>query len=98
MKTSLGEDLLGDLSENIDGSVTIKKPCLVVIGGTEQGGFSIRLFPYLPFAEQKEFTFRKEQVFFQYEAALDLKNEYIRLNSGIVTPTAEDKARIQLLQ
>lgn len=91
IKTIVGEDLIGDITENLDGSITIKKPCLVMINGNGQGGFSIGLFPYLPFAEHKEFTYTRNQYLYQFNAVKDLVNEYIRSTSNLVIPETPSK-------
>lgn len=89
LKSLVGEDLIGDITENLDGSVTIKKPMLVMINGNGQGGFAISLFPYMPFAEKREFTYTRSQYLYLFDAVADLKNEYIRINSNLVIPTPE---------
>lgn len=87
LKTRIGEDLIGDITENLDGSITIKKPMLVMINPNGQGGFGIGLFPYVPYADSREFTYAKDQYFFAFSAVQDLVNEYIRATSNLVIPS-----------
>lgn len=86
IKLSTGEDLIGDVSEQIhDGSVTISKPMAVGIAQGPNGSFQVGIFPFLPFAKDKQFTFRKENVLLIYEPVLELWNQYSSVHgTGIV--------------
>ena len=88
-KSVLGEDIIGNITENLDGSIVVSKPMLIMINPNGQGGFSVGLFPYLMYAEKKEFTYRREQYLFLFDAVSDLHNEYLRATTGLVIPQAE---------
>lgn len=97
VKTIIGEDLIGEVTEHLDGSISIEKPCLVMINGNGQGGFSIGLFPYLPFSAEKKYTYTRSQYLYLFDAVQDLKNEYVRLNTGIVI-AQPDAANLKIIQ
>lgn len=90
IKTVTGEDIIADLSETLSGDIKISSPCAIVMIPTSSNQFSIGLAPYMPYAAQKEFTFKKEHVILMYEPSVELRNEYTRVTGvGIVIPKSE---------
>lgn len=87
IKTVTGEDLIGEVIVREE-EVDIADPCVVVVVPTSQSQYSVGLAPFLPFANSKKFSFRKEHVIMFYDPADGLRNEYNRITGkGIVVPT-----------
>ena len=86
IKLSTGEDLIGEVSENLSGyEITISKPMAVGLAQGPGGNFQVGLFPYLPFAASDTFKFRKENVILVYDPVIELRNQYSTIKgSGIV--------------
>jgi hypothetical protein len=82
--------LIGDYSETISGHIQLKSPCAVIMVPMQNNQFTIALAPYMPFVQQKEFTFKSSDVMFVCDPSLELKNEYNRImGTGIVIPKSE---------
>lgn len=90
IKTIIGEDLIGELTETIGGHIQLKSPCAVIMVPMQNNQFTIALAPYMPFVQQKEFTFKPSDVMFVCDPSTELKNEYSRImGTGIIVPKTE---------
>ena len=83
-----GEDLIGELDVLKTQNQEHKKYKLTNVGIVQlvqtKDGVGISLYPYAPYAEQSEFTFKEEHVMTTYKPSLDLENNYSRVfGSGI---------------
>lgn len=85
IKLVSGEELVGDVTNTLQGEVQISQPLMVVIMPTGQGSFQVGLAPYLPYTEEKTFVYRKESVILQFEPNLQMQNQYKEMTGqGIV--------------
>lgn len=98
IKNVVGEDLIGELSNDLEGNVILEKPFLVAMvpqGGT-QSTFNLAMIPYLQFANDLKFLFKKEHVLLVYEPALELANRYREIaGSGLVVARPADLSLIK---
>ena len=83
-----GEDLIGELDVLKTQNHEHKKYKLTNVGIVQlvqtKDGVGISLYPYAPYAEQSEFTFKEEHVMTTYKPSLDLENNYSQMfGSGI---------------
>jgi hypothetical protein len=94
MKTITGEDLIGKIEMHGE-TLTIDSPCVIVLIPSQEHQYSVGLAPFLPFSPTKKFTFSSEHVVLLYEAADQLKNEYVRITgNGIIIP---EKPKLELV-
>jgi hypothetical protein len=82
-----GEDLIGELetykTKDLEHKYKLTNVGIVQLVPTKDG-VGISLYPYAPYAEQSEFTFKEEHVMTTYKPSLDLENNYSRVfGSGI---------------
>jgi hypothetical protein len=82
-----GEDLIGELevvkSEKHHHIYKMTNVGIVQLVPTKDG-VGISLYPYAPYAEESEFTFKEEHVMTTYKPSLDLQNNYSQMfGSGI---------------
>jgi hypothetical protein len=83
-----GEDLIGELNIIENPNPERKKYKLTNVGIVQlvptKEGVGISLYPYAPYAEESEFTFKEEHVITTFKPSLDLENNYSRMfGSGI---------------
>ena len=83
-----GEDLIGELDMVKALNHEHKKYKLTNVGIVQlvptKDGVGISLYPYAPYAEESEFTFKEEHVMTTYKPSLDLQNNYSQMfGSGI---------------
>lgn len=82
-----GEDLIGELdiskTKDHEHKYKMKNVGIVQIVPTKDG-VGISLYPYAPYAEDSEFTFKEDHVMTTYKPSIDLQNNYSRMfGSGI---------------
>ena len=77
-----GEDLIGELeiskTKDHEHKYKMKNVGIVQLVPTKDG-VGISLYPYAPYAEESEFTFKEEHVMTTYKPSLDLQNNYSRM-------------------
>ena len=83
-----GEDLIGELditkSKDHEHKYYKMKNVGIVQLVPTKDGVGISLYPYAPYAEDSEFTFKEEHVMTTYKPSVDLQNNYSRMfGSGI---------------
>lgn len=88
-----GEDLIGDLditkSKDHEHKYYKMKNVGIVQLVPTKDGVGISLYPYAPYAEDSEFTFKEEHVMTTYKPSVDLQNNYSRMfGSGIQIATS----------
>lgn len=85
-----GEELLGDVRKNADGSITIKDVCQVATSyaDPQQATAKIGIAPYLPYADLSPgLTIEKHYIGYIVKPVTELYNEYNKIfGSGIVIP------------
>lgn len=95
LKLITGEDLIADVSETLGGDVKISSPCMVLMLPTGNNNYTVGLAPFLPYAEHKEFVYKKEHIVIIYDASAPLKNQYNQMTGkGLVVP----ESKIELLK
>ena len=82
-----GEDLIGELeiskTKDLEHKYKMTNVGIVQLVPTKEG-VGISLYPYAPYAEESEFTFKEQHVMTTYKPSLDLENNYSRMfGSGI---------------
>jgi F0F1-type ATP synthase alpha subunit len=84
VKLITGEDLIGDVIEHDLDVVKLKNPLTIVLMPSDQTHFSVGLAPYLPFSNQKEFTFLGKHILLMFDPVAEMKNDYNRITGGLV--------------
>jgi hypothetical protein len=80
VKMISGEELIGEFDELTS---TIKNPVVMIPVSKEQIAFQ----PWLPYAEDKEYKLKEEQIHVIATPSTTITNEYSRIyGSGIVVP------------
>ena len=75
-----GEELIGDWNRETN---TITSPVVMVPLGKDQLGFQ----PWIPYAEDKEITFKEQHIVVVLTPDAKLQNEYNRVfGSGLLVP------------
>jgi len=75
-----GEELIGDWNRETN---TITSPVVMVPLGKDQLGFQ----PWIPYAEDKEITFKEQHIVVVLTPDTKLQNEYSRVyGSGLLVP------------
>ena len=75
-----GEELIGDWNRETN---TITSPVVMVPLGKDQLGFQ----PWIPYAEDKEITFKEQHIVVVLTPDTKLQNEYNRVfGSGLLVP------------
>ena len=75
-----GEELIGDWNRETN---TITSPVVMVPLGKDQLGFQ----PWIPYAEDKEITFKEQHIVVVLTPDNKLQNEYNRVfGSGLIVP------------
>ena len=75
-----GEELIGDWNRETN---TIHNPVVMVPLGKDQLGFQ----PWIPYAEDKEITFKEQHIVVVLTPDTKLQNEYNRVfGSGLLVP------------
>lgn len=88
-----GEDLIGELditkSKDHEHKYYKMKNVGIVQLVPTKDGVGVSLYPYAPYAEESEFTFKEEHVMTTYRPSVDLQNNYSRMfGSGIQIATS----------
>lgn len=82
IKMTGGEDVVAKFTENSDGTVTFLEPIRLIT----QPDFSIAFVPMFIFAEDpKNVTLPANSVRYVLPASADLKAEYLKKTSGLIT-------------
>lgn len=77
-----GEELIGEVQETSTG-LTLTNVGVVTLVQTPTG-VGISLYPFAPYAETSEFTFKQDHIVTTFEPSLDLRNNYSKMfGSGI---------------
>lgn len=78
-----GEELIGEYNEKTS---VIKNPVVMIPVNKEQIAFQ----PWLPYAEDKEYSIKKEHIVITATPTSTILNEYNRaFGSGLVVPSAK---------
>jgi len=86
LKLVTGEEILGEiLSEEAD-RIAVKNPLLIMMQRTQNGEVGMGFLPYLPYSEDRQFTFKSDHVLVCKEVDSELKNQYNKIFGGIITP------------
>lgn len=81
-----GEELIGDLIQEGEKEIRLKDVASVMMmpSSSSPSQVNLGLLPFLPYAEEKAFSFKLEHVVVKYAPSTDLLNNYNRLfGSGI---------------
>jgi hypothetical protein len=76
LRLSTGEDIVGDIIDNNDESVTIENPCILVITINREQEQSLNMSPYLLFSNQKVLTINKKFIMFDVSVANEIQSKY----------------------
>jgi len=97
LKLVTGEEVIGEVVDSLE-SVEISTPAIVMLipSPVGDGRYNVGLGPYMPYAKDPKFTFKRESVVCTFEPSADIRNEYSRIfGVGIVVP---QDARLNLLK
>lgn len=84
IKMTGGEDVVAKFTKNTDGTVTLLESIRLVI----QPGFNVAFIPMFPFvADPKNVTLPASAVQYTLPVSEDLKAEFIKKTSGLITVT-----------
>jgi hypothetical protein len=84
--------LIGDMTENLDGSVSIKNPCVIQIGQNQLG-----LIPLLGTVKEDTLTIKSDEIKGGlFEPQDDIRNHYSSQFGGIQLITDKDSPALSL--
>ena len=90
LKLVTGEEILGEVVENIDSHITLKNPVGIAVVRGQDGQPNIGFAPFPLHAEPKSgltHKFRWDHVIYSYEPAGDFKSNYDQIfGTGLITP------------
>ena len=90
LKLSTGEEIVGNITERINGLISIENPCLLAIAMGPNGKASLQMQPMLIFSEQKVVEFNPNHIIYNVTVAQEIKNKYNEIyGSGIVLPPSQ---------
>ena len=81
-----GEMIVGRVTAEGDGDISIEAPMVVIYHPTAQGQLAINLFPLNPFASQatESLPFKKSHIMFEVSQISDgVLKQYMEVTSGI---------------
>jgi len=90
LKLSTGEDVLGKLTGSSGATVVLNKPRTINVQQMPNGQVGMSLIPYMQLSTDIEVTFASEHVIVIANMSSDIKAEYLRVASGIVTAMPSD--------
>ena len=92
VKLITGEELISETKGSLAGNTTILvDPIqLIVVPSRNNTSFNVAFTPFVPYAKEREFVIHNDNILFSVAPNDDLKNQYIRVTSGIVMASAED--------
>lgn len=92
-----GEELIGEIFNNLDQYVELKKPAQIMVQQTPSGQMGVGLAPYMPYVDGNV-TIYRSAIASQGEPVDQMKNEYNRLfGSGIQIAPASALAGLQVV-
>ena len=75
-----GQDIVGDVQSDDESTVQIKNPASVHLVPDQSGkSYGVALMPYIPYAEFNKVTLHKDKIMLEYDASVDLRNNYSQL-------------------
>lgn len=90
-----GEEMIGEVFNDLANNVLIKNPAVVMLQRTEQG-MGVALMPYMPYCEGN-ISFRKDTMVAEGEPSQNMINEYNRIfGAGIQVAPASALAGFQV--
>jgi hypothetical protein len=76
-----GEELLAKVTDNEDGTISLKNPAVLLPMGEGKLAFA----PWLPYVEDEEITLKNEHIVFSLSPAVELMNQYnSTIGNGLV--------------
>ena len=88
-KINSGEEIIGDVKTNNDGSVQINEPCVIQVVPSRQDPNQpmIALLPYAVYTKHHRVTLSAKDIVWQEEAVDELYNQYSSaFGSGLMIP------------
>jgi len=90
LKLLTGEEIVGNITERINGLISIENPCLLAIAMGPNGKASLQMQPMLIFSEQKKVDINRANVIYDVTVAPEIENKYNEIyGSGIVMPKTQ---------
>ena len=87
IKLITGEEIIGEI--DIQPTYVILTNVGVVQLVPTQTGVGMSLYPFAPYAEESEFSFKNEHIITSFEPSVDLRNNYNKMfGSGIQIASA----------
>lgn len=85
LKLQSGEEVIGKLFEKNGVAFVLQDVAsIVMMPGSLQGQVGLGLMPFLPYADEKKFSFNREHVMVEFAPGTDMLNNYNRMfGSGI---------------
>ena len=92
LRLKSGEDIVTDVKKENAEFTTVNVPAMLVPMGGQGQQMQMALAPWLPFSDDKEFTFPTDWILITSEPAQDIVNNYNQMfGSGIVVPKVSAK-------
>ena len=91
LKMISGEELLGEITEEGQNSITIKNAVRVVVVPTKTDPRTptVGFAPWAEWSEEKEFTIHKAHVIVMMKPVQEFINQYNSMFGGIVAPSSK---------
>lgn len=82
-----GEEVMGKIIEDQEGSYMVKEPASIHMTDQGQGKVGVGIAPYMPYAKEKKIQINKLAVAALGTAADEMEAEYQRIfGHGLITP------------
>jgi hypothetical protein len=87
VKLISGEELVGEVHHEEEGSVSLKNVMLILIQRDKDGNLGIGFLPFAPYlGKEAVFDFPESKTTFVKEVDTQMANQYNSIFGGIVTP------------
>ena len=88
LRLTTGEDIVAEVTYSDDETTTISKPfVLIPMAQNPSGGSETKLYfsPFIPFAENDEFTIKEENIITVNEPKKEITDNYLQY-TGLIVP------------
>ena len=89
LKLVSGEEILGDVLEQLDNTVTINNVVAIVLQRTQTGDMGIGFMPFMPYVASKKLKIDQSKIILMTDVDEEVKNQYNSIFGGIVTPSSK---------
>ena len=86
LKMINGEEIVGSVTKETDGAITVSKPAIVMLAPNGSGGVQVQMGPWCPHSDS-DVELQKSHILYRLEPNTELLNGYnANFGSGLVVP------------